>query len=335
MSGSSDMEEIARYLAGELTAGDAVALERRAAEDVALGARLRSARTAWAESHPPEMAAPDVDDAWLRLRDATTMTDGVQPLTLPLRARGFRFAPAWSAAAAVLLVAAAALVWQLQRAPNETVVVTVAGEQRMHTLPDGSTVRIGPSGLLRVRTGYGTEHRDVELWGEAYFVAAQHDAPPLTVLAGGARVRDIGTAFIVRAFEDEPVHVVVTQGAVRLSAAGAADTDGVAVHAGQHAAFAAGSGARLLGQADTIAELAWIHGRLVLHDAALDDVARQLQRWYGVTVRIDDPKLTSRRLTATFEGESVDEASAAVARTLGILHERRGDTITFHPLRTQ
>jgi ferric-dicitrate binding protein FerR (iron transport regulator) len=66
---------------------------------------------------------------------------------------------------------------------------------------------------------------------------------------------------------------------------------------------------------------------LVFRDAPLAEVADGLRRWYGLTLRVTDPALVGRTLTASFQGESVDEVVRAVTLALGARADRRGDTV--------
>jgi transmembrane sensor len=72
-------------------------------------------------------------------------------------------------------------------------------------------------------------------------------------------------------------------------------------------------------------DLAWADGRLVFRDAPMARVASDLGRRYGLVVVPDGP-LAARRLTATFETASADEALRVVGAVLGAEVRRRGDT---------
>lgn len=334
MNDNTEMERIARYLAGEMTAAESSLLERDADGDARLAARLEAARAAWSAVHNVSAPVVDVEAAWSRLMEradvATAERADVGPRVLRLarRRRMSRPAAGMRAAAAVVLLAAAALVWRGAQSPG-TELATAAGELRTWRLPDGSRVRLGPQSRLHVRGGYGTRHRDVELDGEAFFIAAPGDASPLTVTAGDARVRDLGTAFVVRTDAmDGGVRVVVTEGAVWLGARSDADS-GVRLAAGEIGVYDDAAHARRVGTADTAVELAWTRGRLVFADATLADVARQLERWHGLDVRVSDPRLGARRLSASFEDEPVTEVLSAIARSLAVAFTRSGDTVVF------
>jgi transmembrane sensor len=73
-------------------------------------------------------------------------------------------------------------------------------------------------------------------------------------------------------------------------------------------------------------DLAWTMGRLVFRDAPLARVAGEVHRWYGITLRIADSSLADRHVTASFNGEPVDQVLKVIGLTLGARVDRQGDT---------
>ena len=159
----------------------------------------------------------------------------------------------------------------------------------------------------------------------------RHDAAvPFTVHAGDAVVRDLGTAFTVRVAPPlstgagvATASVAVTEGRVELRARSSSSTVVV---------LAAGDRGQLQEDGQLVAErgaaldddLAWMRGRLVFHEATMAHVRADLQRWYGLELRIEDAALQSRRLTATFDDEPVDRVLQVIALALGADVERQG-----------
>jgi transmembrane sensor len=238
--------------------------------------------------------------------------------------------PALRAAAVVLLlIGGALLLGRLNRAPSLSPAVaaysTGVGERDSVRLPDGTRVLLGPASRLTVAGGYGEKTREVTLHGEAMFDVKHDDARPFTVIAGGARVRDIGTVFTVQSTPGAGVQVVVTQGAVALRAARSAQDDEMVLRQGERGVLAEGGSAPRRAAA-TDDDLAWTRGELVFRDATLAQVAAELRRWYGITLRSDDPQVTERRLTASFEGEPRDQVLRVISLALGAEMTMRGDT---------
>jgi transmembrane sensor len=270
----------------------------------------------------------------------------------------------WGVAGAGLAAAAVLAVAVLRRPAEGTAPLryaTATGQRATVRLPDGTRVILGPSTTLVASEGYNEEARTLTLQGEAFFEVTHDARRPFVVRAGPALVRDLGTAFVVRAgAATGRTAVTVTEGAVALAVADPAqaptggrrlirpepaDTAGaVLLRAGERglvdrpASAPPGAAARVRrltaalaaapGTAPGVADdLAWTTGRLVFRDAPLTEVADGLRRWYGLTLRVVDPALTDRTLTASFQGESPEEVLRIVTLALGARIDRRGDTV--------
>jgi len=335
-----DWEALARYLAGESPPAEAESVRAWLAAEPgrqALYGGLDDALGRLAFAPPADL---DVEAALRRTRERMRETP-VIPLA-PRAPRRSGWAAAWgspalrAAAAVVLLVGGALLAWTLRErggagAPGlaARAYATAAGQRDSLRLPDGTRVLLGPGSRLEVAAGYGERTRDVALSGEALFDVPHDDARPFTVRAGSALVRDLGTVFGVRSDDAGAVRVVVTQGAVQLRPAGAAADTGVVLLRGDRGVLPPAGRARAERSAAREDDLAWTRGRLVFRDAPVERVAADLRRWYGVELRVADPALAGRRLTASFAGEPREQVLRVVALALGAELELRGDVATL------
>ena len=204
---------------------------------------------------------------------------------------------------------------------------TAVGARDSVRLSDGSRVILGPSSELTVAAGYGTTARAVELRGEAYFDVLHDATRPFTVHSAGATIVDVGTTFTVRGGPLGAVRVAVTSGSVRLSQATVHDS-GVVLAAGDVGSLGASGVATVTRAGNRADDAAFTRGRLVFRDAPLSEVAVELRRWYGVELRIADSAIERRRLTATIERETAEQAMAVIGAALGAVVERHGDTAT-------
>lgn len=121
------------------------------------------------------------------------------------RARRRRGLLRWSmsAAAAVLLVVCAGFAWHFLAGPdiyrvyeNNTETVTTV------TLDDGTQVWLNARTRLTLPKAFSPTERNVKLAGAAFFEVARDEAAPFTVATDDLRVRVLGTAFCVQAYEN-------------------------------------------------------------------------------------------------------------------------------------
>jgi len=318
-----------RYLAGEASPEAAARVERWLAAAPERRAILRALRGPGAD------AAGDgrTDQAWESL-SARIAAAGPAPLRRPAPAwAGRRRAPLLRAAAVAAVLAGGAGVWRLAAPPPEPMVAvaTPAGATRSLQLDDGTRITLGAASRLEHPRRFRGSAREVVLDGEAFFEVAHDARRPFTVRSGGALTRVLGTRFDVRGYGGEPVRVVVESGRVRLRSAAAGADTGVVLVRGDLGLAAPGRAAARQQGVDPARYAGWREGRLDFDRAELAEVARELERWYGVRVRVADPALARRHLTLTLARAPLDEVLGAITLSLGARWSRTGNTILISP----
>src|SRR5690606_25906446 len=113
--------------------------------------------------------------------------------------------------------------------------------------------------------------------------------------------------------------------------AGAGPEDGVILREGDRGTLAAGAEPAVERGAATPDDLSWTRGVLTFRDASIAEVRSELRRWFGLELRVRDPAMASRHLTATFEDETVEQVANVIALALGGRAEVRADTAIIHP----
>jgi transmembrane sensor len=153
-------------------------------------------------------------------------------------------------------------------------------------LADGTKVWLNSKSSIKFPTAFTGDKRQVEITGEAYFEVVHNAKNPFTVKAGNQTVEDIGTAFNINSYTDEPhIKTTLVRGSAKVSAYGIAKI----LEPGQHTLVTSNS--IVLQNADNEAETAWINNKFVFHSEELHSAMRQLCRWYNIKVIYDyNPK---------------------------------------------
>ncbi|HEY0274009.1 MAG TPA: FecR domain-containing protein [Chitinophaga sp.] len=179
-------------------------------------------------------------------------------------------------------------------------ITTPKGRQFVVTLPDGTRVWLNAASSLRYPTAFTGAVRDVEVTGEAYFEVAKDPALPFHVNVNNqAEIAVLGTHFNVNAYSNESsISTTLLEGSVRVAASrGAARAHGGAAAPAGSVVLAPGQQARLAGisaglptaisvvnNVDIDRVMAWKNGLFNFEDASLEEVMRQLERWYDIEV---------------------------------------------------
>ncbi len=225
------------------------------------------------------------------------------------------------AAAAVLVVAGAGLLWKTVAARDDA--SSAAAPSRFSTqvgaldslrLPDGTRVLLGPGSELALHADFGGASREMTLKGEARFDVVHDEARPFIVHTDAATFRDIGTVFAIHTDAGNGARVVVTEGSV--SVVSRKLNTSATVGAGDRATIAAEGALSVERAAATSDDLAWTTGKLIFRDAPVAQVAEDIRRWYGLELRVDSG-LPTGRLNVTFDRASAGSVGTIVAAMLG------------------
>lgn len=148
-------------------------------------------------------------------------------------------------------------------------------------LSDGTIVYLNTSSSLRYPVAFKGDKREVELTGEGYFKVKRDTTHPFIVKANGVAVKVLGTSFNVRAYEDEKgVFTTLVEGSVRVNT----QKTGIVLQPSQQAVCQSESTEISIQTVNTDYYVSWISGRFVFNNTRLDDILRQLQKWYNFEV---------------------------------------------------
>jgi transmembrane sensor len=195
-------------------------------------------------------------------------------------------------------------------------VETQAGERRSVELADGS--RIDLNGATRILLDRADARSARIERGEALFTVVHDERDPFEVLAGEARILDLGTVFNV-VHANERLQVGVAEGAVSYLQSGRR----IELQPGMTLRVTGGTSAEVVrGEAADIA--AWRDGRLVYRAAPIAHVAADLSRTTGVPVEAA-PQVAARPFTGVINIDPGSETIQRAAALLGVGAARRGD----------
>jgi transmembrane sensor len=333
---SADVNIVREWLSADPKRAELVEDFRRIREVATAGKKHRSAEEAWRRLLPalqlevsgPPRSREGLVNPRLRLDDSSRSNHH-------LRAR-------WRFSAAVVLAAigvSSVVTSSLDsrrsaappRMPSDSVrsFSTSRGQRAEIRLADGSRVSLAPQSRLVVLPS-GDHARDVHLDGEAYFDVVHDERRPFTVRVRNTIVRDVGTRFAVRAYAiDTLVQVVVTQGHVRVRPDSAAESSGTLLDPRMVARVSSAGAISVQATADTSRYLGFTKGQIVFVGRPLRDVVRELERWYDIKIRLADPKMGDRRITATIADQTLPDLLAQLSIALNVRASRTGQFIVL------
>jgi len=256
-------------------------------------------------------AAPEHAAAWAETKQLVGLIAEAPRMGLPTVPRR-RIALAAVALALAASIAVLLLPGLLQRWTADA--ATATAEVRTLTLPDGSTVTLGPESILDVVCD--DRQRLVRLRaGRAFFQVTPDAAHPFVVSARQVDTVVTGTAFDVRLAE-AGVEVGVQQGHVRVEDKAAVPAVQESLAAGDWVQVAAdGKVIRL--QKPLAAVTAWQQGQLVAIDRPVGDVIDELRAYFDGRIVLLDSALAAKRVTGVYDLRNPAAALRALATAHG------------------
>ncbi len=209
-------------------------------------------------------------------------------------------------------------------------------------LPDGTKVWLNAGSKLVYDSSYGKKIREVSLSGEAYFDVVKNKQKPFVIHASNINIKVLGTAFNVKSYPtDQTTEAALIRGSIEVTFRNKPDkkvilkpnekivvrneqSELAIMHSAGPArdiqkieALPAVSIQNLTYEHKTgaIIETSWVEDRLVFQDESFGNIARQLERWYGVSIKFEHSDLRGTHLTGSFKNETVRQALDALKLT--------------------
>jgi len=171
---------------------------------------------------------------------------------------------------------------------------------------DGTKVWLNSGSQLNYSEDHKGKKRIAELTGEGYFEVA-HDAEfPFFVKAGNIMIRDLGTTFNIKAYPgDKTIETSLVEGkADIISGKG---NSAVTLKPGDCAIYY-NENKRI--EIKPIVEnvlSAWRDGKFVIRDQRLEDIFKEISRWYDVEIRFENQKLKDYRYTGIIKKSTTSQ----------------------------
>ena len=207
------------------------------------------------------------------------------------------------------------------------------GEVKEIVLPDGSRIWLHNDSRVTYPDSFAGGRRQVFVSGEVYAEIVRDRRHPFIVSGDSVNVVVTGTKFNFRTYPDRRnVELTLVEGSVSMEYVTPRGKEGLDVVPGETVSvnLKDGNVSRYVCNADEY--VSWKDRRaLYFNDMTLADIAKELEREFGVKIVIQDRALGATRHFASFVN---DESAAGILKTLcagtGIEVEEKGSEIYIH-----
>jgi ferric-dicitrate binding protein FerR (iron transport regulator) len=219
------------------------------------------------------------------------------------------------------------------------VLKTPAGGQYSITLPDGSRVWLNSLSSLKYPVSFSGTERVVELEGEGYFEVstAPSNSPkgggqsktPFVVKVNGMRVEVLGTHFNINAYKNEPtINTTLLEGRVIVSRESGVGSQ--ELKPGEQARLMENGEFKIESGVDVSETVAWKNGMFQFKDASIENVMRQVARWYDIEI-VYDGKVNHHFNATIYRKESIIKLLKVLEETNEVHFTVEGRKIVVRP----
>jgi ferric-dicitrate binding protein FerR (iron transport regulator) len=165
-----------------------------------------------------------------------------------------------------------------------TLITPAAGKFKIQ-LPDGSLVWLNAASSLRYPLVFTAGIRKVELKGEAYFEVVKDAAHPFIIETGNTTIEVLGTHFNINAYADEPLmKITLSEGTVKINHSVTIQPGQQAQLNNRQAELTTNPDIHIVNNVNLATELAWKDGLFIFESAPLEDLMRDVARWYDADI---------------------------------------------------
>jgi len=159
-------------------------------------------------------------------------------------------------------------------------VSTAKGQTYPVLLSDNSRVWLNSESSIRFPVAFAPGERKVQITGEVYFEVAHDASKPFIASVNGVDIQVLGTKFNINAYNDEEaIRTTLIEGSVRVSKGGQKKQ----IKPGQQAQVISND-ITVLDHVDLDKITAWKQGLFAFKGDKLQDVMKDLARWYNIDV---------------------------------------------------
>jgi len=192
------------------------------------------------------------------------------------------------------------------------------------TLSDGTEVALNAGSSLKYPKQFEGKERKVVLNGEAYFDVARNEKKAFIIDAEAMKIRVLGTSFYVNTqAENNTMEVVLMEGSVQLEF----NHEQMMLEPGDKAIILPMLGEIVKKTNNDPNLLAWKTKTLRFDDTPIHQIIEVLQNVYHKEIVVLDPGINNCRITATFEGQSLEAVLLVLQSTVDITARPKGDLI--------
>lgn len=189
------------------------------------------------------------------------------------------------------------------KAPVYVETKSPSGSTTRLSLSDGTVVELNASSSISYPLYFQGSSRLVSITGEAYFEVAKDAKHPFIVEANGMKIQVLGTHFNVKSYEDDNKQVTtLMEGAIRveIDRGNHSPDKPIVLTPNQQIIFDKNTNEISVHRVDADLYASWKDGQCFFENEKLTDIAKILERHFGVHIAVTSPRLGNQLFSGFF-----------------------------------
>lgn len=224
------------------------------------------------------------------------------------------------------------------------------GTRSRVVLPDNSIVFLNADTKLNYPPQFNNNVRDVYLDGEAFFEVTKDPNKPFIVHTSGMEVKVVGTSFNVKAYSaDKLIETSLLTGSIEVSVKNRPNekiilSPNEKLVIKNYIPIVSANAEKEISVKPEIAinqlkpdatdsafiETQWVEDKLVFRDKTFEEVATMMERWYDITIEINNDELKHTLLNGTFQNETIEQALDALKFIKSFQYQKTDEIIKIY-----
>jgi len=178
---------------------------------------------------------------------------------------------------------------------------TTRGEEFSLVLSDGTKVYLNADSKIKFPVNFIKDERNVEVAGEVFFDVAHDATHPFIVSTEKSMIQVLGTSFNIKAYANEISEITtLVKGSINIRNR-YDEQSAIILKPGDQASVISDNHKIAVKQVDPAYFMAWKEGKFVFKDERLENIIRDLQRWYDFEVVFENEAVKDIRFGARID----------------------------------
>ncbi|HOZ96884.1 MAG TPA: FecR family protein [Niabella sp.] len=206
------------------------------------------------------------------------------------------------------------------------------------TLPDGTIVYLNTNSHLEYDDRFNKKERNVTLTGEAFFEVTHNPEKPFIVHTDKAAIKVLGTKFNVKSYDNESWETTLLEGKIEMNL-NERPKEKLQLQPSQKVSITdlqtsdqqkeeyKVSITKIKPLNNDVVETAWMADKLIFVDKPMEEIAKELERRFGVSVVFLSGKTKQYKYTGAFQNDNLTQILKILDMTQPIQYELKDNVL--------